>query len=206
MDSTPLGTPDAPDFRQKAKDAYSKLKEAKNGMRTIQFVMSGFKKLRSHSGDSRTLRIVPGLKGLMENAVWLYEEKDRTGDSNVKAWHTYASRAVLDGEPVFVKLVVREESNGKNTLDLFDDSSVTVEKAARTPAFNAGAGDLSKDKLHAWWHSVNPDSVFKAVDENGEPIVVHHGTTDRTFTAFDPNKVESEDGFFFTTHRAGAEE
>jgi hypothetical protein len=34
---------------------------------------------------------------------------------------------------------------------------------------------------------VNPDSVSKVVDENGEPLVVYHGTSE-DFTAFDPKE------------------
>ena len=87
--------------------------------------MTGFRKIKSHSADTRTLRIIPGLKELMEKAVLIQQSDDSTGNENVKYWLTYASRAVLDGESVFVKLVVREERNGTRLLDFFDDSSVS---------------------------------------------------------------------------------
>ena len=77
---------------------------------------------------------------------------------HIKSWNTYGGMAVLDGESVFVKLVVREQINGENVLDLFDDSTVTPETEIRKatephehPLSKQGQGvdSLSKDKLRA---------------------------------------------------------
>ncbi|MBP7950374.1 MAG: hypothetical protein KA004_12025 [Verrucomicrobiales bacterium] len=176
VDSSPLGNAADVGFQNNARSIYRTLGQAVNRGRTIQFVMSGFRKLRSHSADSRTLRIIPGLKTLMERAILIRTESDDRKNADVLAWHFYAARAVLDGEAVYVKLVVREERGGRSVLDFFDDSTVTTEKAIQTPAFNAGPDSLSKDKLRQWWQSVNPTGISKVVDENGEPMVVYHGT------------------------------
>lgn len=154
IDSSSLGDPSADGFVRAAERIYRTIGTASNGEKTIRFVMSGFKKLRSHRADSRTLRVIPGLKKLMESAIHVFEAEDERGRDQIKKWHTYAARASLDGEPVFVKLVVREEKNGKMLLDYFDDSSVTTEEAIRTPRFKRGPDSLSKDKLYQWWHSV----------------------------------------------------
>ncbi|MBL8449715.1 MAG: hypothetical protein JNM32_07310 [Dechloromonas sp.] len=149
--------------------------------------MSGYRKLLSHSADAKTLEIVAGLKTLMERAVPLYSEPNRNPKPNdqIVAWHTYGARALIDGEPVYVKLVVREKADGKRVLDHFHDASVTSENEVRAP-YPASSHPLSmqgtaagmapdKDRLRAWYNAVNPDSVSKVVDENGEPLVVYTG-------------------------------
>ena len=80
--------------------------------KSIRFVMSGFRKLKSHSANARTLKIVPGLKSIMERAIPLYSDPDRSGNKNIIAWHTYGAKALLDGENVFVKLVVVKRATG----------------------------------------------------------------------------------------------
>ena len=47
----------------------------------------------------------------------------------------------------------------------------------RTPSFKEWFGDWEKD----------PANASKVVDENGEPLVVYHGTN-AEFSAFDKNK------------------
>ncbi len=158
VDSSVLGgSENAQQFRERAKAEYQKLRPVinKDTGRTVHFAMTGFKKLRSHSGDIRTLQVVPRLKELMENAVFLYENSDRNRNDKILAWDTYAARAILDGKPVYVKLVTREEVGHGQVLDLFDDSSVTSEEDIKSPPFNDGPDALSdKDKLRQWYHSV----------------------------------------------------
>lgn len=58
----------------------------------------------------------------------------------------------------------------------------------RTKAFKEWFGDWEND----------PENASKIVDENGEPLVVYHGT-DSTFTVFDPTKQDGEhQAFYFT--------
>jgi hypothetical protein len=66
-------------------------------------------------------------------------------------------------------------------------SNLTPEqyKLVRTPEFKAWFGDWDND----------PEKASKVVDENGEPMVVYHGSN-KTFNEFDINK--SKYGFFFT--------
>jgi bacterioferritin (cytochrome b1) len=66
-------------------------------------------------------------------------------------------------------------------------SNLTSEqyKLVRTPEFKAWFGDWEND----------PQNASKVVDENGEPLVVYHGT-DAKFNVFDINR--SKYGFFFT--------
>ncbi len=65
------------------------------------------------------------------------------------------------------------------------------------------------DRLAQWFNSVNPNDVSKIGDENGEPLVVYHGSPSlfgSEFTEFDSDYGRSENGFFFTTSEALAKE
>jgi hypothetical protein len=44
----------------------------------------------------------------------------------------------------------------------------------------------------------------KVVDDQGAPLLVYHGTKDRSFTEFDPAKIKSGVGFWFTSDRLQA--
>jgi hypothetical protein len=75
-------------------------------------------------------------------------------------------------------------------------SNLTAEqyKLVRTPAFKKWFGDWEND----------PENSSKVVDDNGEPLVVYHGTSEN-FSIFDKNKISKQTeadlsylGFFFT--------
>lgn len=75
----------------------------------------------------------------------------------------------------------------------------------RTPSFKEWFGDWEND----------PENASKVVDENGEPLVVYHGTPNGGFTEFDFNKINKDGkrttykssrlGTYFTSHRRYAE-
>ena len=75
----------------------------------------------------------------------------------------------------------------------------------RTPSFKEWFGDWEND----------PENASKVVDENGEPLVVYHGTPNGGFTEFDVNKINKDGkrttfkssrlGTYFTSHRTYAE-
>lgn len=91
------------------------------------------------------------------------------------------------------------------------------------PNLGEDAAGLSKNKLAQWFAEVNPPAdkkptntpAFKAwfgdskvVDENGEPLVVYHGTQKSGFTTFDEYRIgqntHASDGFYFTESRRNA--
>ena len=86
--------------------------------------------------------------------------------------------------------------NGKET-NLTEDQWLSV----RTAAFKNWFGDWEKD----------PQNASKVVDENGEPLVVYHGTQNRGFTVFEKSMMRSGgakknkgknlygDGFYFAS-------
>jgi hypothetical protein len=78
-------------------------------------------------------------------------------------------------------------------------SNLTPEqyKLVRTPEFKAWFGD---------WEN-NPESASQVVDENGEPLVVYHGTN-LEFNEFDYSQTQKNDvgyvgkGFYFTPKKS----
>jgi hypothetical protein len=78
-------------------------------------------------------------------------------------------------------------------------------KQVRTPEFKNWFGDWEND----------PENASKVIDENGEPLVVYHGTNNK-FDSFDTKKIGErtldassskykEDGFFFTNSMDSAD-
>jgi hypothetical protein len=63
-------------------------------------------------------------------------------------------------------------------------------KLVRTPAFKKWFGDWEKD----------PDNASKVVDDNGEPMVVYHGTI-RDFNVFDTKKSRFNGGIYFSSSK-----
>jgi len=79
-----------------------------------------------------------------------------------------------------------------------EQSNLTVEQyeLVRTPEFKAWFGDWEND----------PKNSSKVIDENGEPLVVYHGTPIAGFYEFDPSKKGKDSGLreygnFFSDNR-----
>ena len=82
------------------------------------------------------------------------------------------------------KSAVRRAPNGKPSR-----LTETQWHQVRTPEFKAWFGDwekFAKKKSGVW--SIGAEEVSKVVDENGEPRVVHHGTTKGGFSVFEGSK------------------
>jgi hypothetical protein len=74
-------------------------------------------------------------------------------------------------------------------------SNLTLEqyKLVRTPEFKAWFGDWEND----------PENASKVLDENGEPLVVYHGTNNGKFNVFD-NEKTIDKTFYFTDSKSYA--
>jgi uncharacterized protein with NRDE domain len=115
-----------------------------------------------------------------KSAIYTKKFADKYGDwlglNNENEIATILKKAIADG--TFMKA-----PNGKPT-NLTEKQWLQV----RTKAFKEWFGDWEND----------PENASKIVDENGEPLVVYHGT-DSTFTIFDPTKQDGKhEAFYFT--------
>lgn len=173
--------------RAEAKRIYDALKaggpvETADG-RSVHFLTRGFKEIKSHSADPHTLAIVPILKEVVASARYIGEGDVAATAANkdVKAYHIYARRVNLGDGSMVARIVIREDKNGNQ---FYDEESTSIEnvkeiqgQGSREP--NTGSGPESPYAPHSlaeFFGGINPDSVSKVVDENGEPLVVYHGT------------------------------
>lgn len=201
--------------RAEAKRIYDALKaggpvETADG-RSVHFLTRGFKEIKSHSADPHTLAIVPILKEVVASARYIGEGDVAATAANkdVKAYHIYARRVNLGDGSMVARIVIREDKNGNQ---FYDEESTSIEnvkeiqgQGSREP--NTGSGPESPYAPHSlaeFFGGINPDSVSKVVDENGEPLVVYHGSP-HEFSVFDRRRIRNNTrnmhGFFFTTNR-----
>jgi hypothetical protein len=136
--------------------------------RTITFRGVQFGKPESHSADPRIMRLIPSLPRLLETAVYLYSkpEANKVKYRNILAWHTYAAKVTLDGQPLYVALTTFEEKDGNEFISLYHDHNVAavevMEKgvaAKPDPVTNRGVlqDALQRNTLYRWWHSVKSE-------------------------------------------------
>ena len=89
----------------------------------------------------------------------------------------------------------RSKGEGDYNYVIFDEADVAITDKLFMPASEAGAGKGKQAEAAKLWQEKGTDSPYfkkwfdksKVVDENGEPLVVYHGT-DKEFTSFDPEK------------------
>lgn len=61
----------------------------------------------------------------------------------------------------------------------------------RIPTFDPNTGEL-----------LTVDTIrSRAVDENGEPLLMWHRTSSKNITEFDPNRIDGDDGFWFSKNK-----
>jgi len=112
----------------------------------------------------------------------------------------------------------RSKGEGDYNYVIFDEADVQITDKLFMPASEAGAGKGKQAEAAKLWNEKGTDSPYfkkwfgksKVVDENGEPLVVYHGTPGKLEgNFFDPNKLgEGHDvegaGFYFTNDRSEA--
>lgn len=114
-----------------------------------------------------------------------------------------------DSEPTLIVQPGYEEFDAIKTQAIKDDTFMEAPNGkltnlteqqwlqVRTKAFKNWFGDWEND----------PKNASKVVDENGEPLVVYHGSKNGDFDAFDYNNLRTADsGFFFTSDKEYAEQ
>lgn len=137
---------------------------------------------------------------LFKSASLIISEADKNNDINIKSIKRFASPVILEKEPAIGYITVKESLEAGHrvySLELFE-----IKK------FGGKLQELINDK-----HLVAPNSISninkkidnvnnssKVVDENGEPLVVWHGT-ESAFNKFDRTKTRANmdiQGNFFS--------
>ncbi|MEI7911869.1 MAG: hypothetical protein WCK77_19740 [Verrucomicrobiota bacterium] len=177
----------------------------------IEVRPSGVDSTLEHGSGPHKIQSVAALPDLLERAVLLESGPDP--DGRPLTAHVFGAKLSIGNSRFVARLVVREDRNGK----LFYDHELTTIKSL--DALSESGGSTHREVGQSGAHqgepnilqrifAVNPESVSKVVDANGEPLPVWHGTN-AEFDTFDPNlvgKVFGYDtkGFFFSSLESDA--
>ncbi|MDR0618897.1 MAG: hypothetical protein LBG17_03240 [Bacteroidales bacterium] len=211
-------------------EAYKNIGEVqnKNDKRNVRFVNAIYGKLIRHKGID-TKKIIPQFKEVFENAIPVYSESRvlREGHkehNNFIGYHNYLGKIEIGGAEYYVRFTTQEEkTNSKNynpnqlhSTFISDVELYKNEKTATSfPGLLTGASDsgISDAKLQQFFEKARKarENSSKVIDENGEPLVVYHGSR-VAFNEFKPgndkwdNKPNSDQvpGIYFTDNKNGA--
>ncbi|WFS20658.1 hypothetical protein P9K38_10080 [Pseudomonas sp. 905_Psudmo1] len=154
---------------------------------------NGAKKAASTSADPAKHTVLAKVQDAIRHAEysrWDFDNKGREG----MAHHKLIMPVSVDGVPLYVVFNVREDNNGRRlhnlvTLDRKEEAlavsprEMTREGQRSTSANTKAPADFVRQALDR----VNPDTVSKVTDGNGEPLVLYHGTAEQ-FTIFDQSR------------------
>ena len=208
---------------EEIEDIYGSLSQGVNKYdgRIVDFVHSTLGKILRHKGFDYRL-IVPKLKDIFDDSVPVLSEKEQTKEGhkihgNFEGYHHYLGKVSLDGNDFYVRLTVQElhtnPSKKKpvgftpNQLHSAHISDVEIYNADQHPVdsqiINRATDDVTSTKYDAKLHDFlksakdAEENSTKVVDENGEPLVVYHGT-DGNFNTF---RRTNDIGFHFGDRR-----
>jgi len=167
----------------------------------------------------RLYAILPQL--LRESAYAGYEENTKLDKKpHVLGYETYYAAVSIDGKVYSVRIAVdriKNDVRGRgyyyhqvDEVSLGDEVGSTRVLSDSTNQVSTPSSPNGKIILSQLTGKVNNDAS-KVVDENGEPLVVYHGTPDGRFTEFREDKQTSNtkfddsSGFFFTPDKKYAE-
>lgn len=178
---------------EKARRVYEGLSSAtnKDDGRRIIFVNSIFGKLARHKQKEQLFRIVSQLPDMVASGIPMFSEDERNPQKhiNIVGYSNYVSRLRMDGKDYFARLTVQEvkkpDGNELHNVYVSDVEIIEAGSLDNPSGLIAPNGAptirqaTSLDKILSSWLAdvkVASESASKVVDENGEPLVVYHGT------------------------------
>ena len=173
---------------------------------SITLGKSGVKEVLNHDyKDKEQIQSIAAIPQIIENSIYIESANNEDTDVNkdVSRYHYYVCGLNIGGVDYTVRAVIAEQPNGDR---YYDHKLTRIEKGKLldslsgipTPGFNQGISLVSdsKDKRLS---SILQTNSSKVVDENGEPIVVYHGT-DKDITSFEMNDGSMGRGVYFTSN------
>lgn len=137
---------------------------------------------------------------MIENAIFIEETDNYKGNSKYDKYKYYVVGLSVDGVPYTARIVVGEK-NGKT---YYDHELTQIEKGTIIDSLNGTTTSVAKnDNAFSEYKDKRLFSLLqtnssKVVDENGEPMVVYHGTNKFGFTVFDKEFSDDKTSIFFT--------
>lgn len=193
----------------------------------------GLKEVLQHDiNDAAHIQSVAAIPQIIENAVYIDSAENRDVNKNpqVAKYHYYVCGLKIGGEDYTVRMVEAEEKDGSRYYDhklthiekgkLIDELALlnlsSSTELSSTPG--TGTGERNRPTNRGETQTVPVSDVkdkqllsllqtnsSKVVDENGEPMVVYHGTLAKGLHRFSEDFVGSrfsydEKGFFFISN------
>ena len=168
----------------------------------------GINEVLSHGTTNEShMRSLAAIPRMLENSIFIDEAANSKGNSKYDRYRYYAVGLRINGEDYTAKLVV----GVKNGARYYDHRLTQIEKGALIDSLNRHSNSVAENQapdmsgISNALSSVLQVNSSKIVDENGEPLVVWHGT-DADFTVFDKAKIGSStnnkgifgNGFYMT--------
>lgn len=161
--------------------------ENKRDGRVVVFPTKSAGKIHYHKGFN-TGEVIRNFKSLFESAIPIISEKEILKEGhkvhgNVESYEHYINKFSANGNEYFIRFTVPVIRNNKGAGNVHSSaiSEVSIYKNGdstltliQTPG--SSSPSFIDGKLWDFLNSVNKKDVSKVVDENGEPLVVYHGT------------------------------
>ena len=171
------------------KEAFKSFGEVENERdgRVVVFPTKSAGKIHYHKGFN-TGEVIRNFKSLFESAMPIISEKEILKEGhkvhgNVESYEHYINKFSANGNEYFIRFTVPVIRNNKGAGNVHSSaiSEVSIYKNGdstltliQTPG--SSSPSFIDRKFADFLNSVKPENVSKVVDENGEPLVVYHGT------------------------------
>ena len=163
---------------------------------------TGARKFISGGADPAKLQLAADLRETFRRAVYSSSKPpaDPASEPNVQAYEKLLARVDIDGQDLVVVFTVQRTKDGRQfynatTLDYGQKETPAVSPrdtpiaGERATSANTGVSDFVRRSFER----VNPDTVSKVTDGNGEPIVIFHGSPNE-FSVFDQGRAGESTG------------
>ena len=210
------------------KEAEATVEKLENGVnkhdgREVTWVKSSIGKILRHKGFDASI-LVPKLKEVYDESIPLLSESEEHKEGhkshpNFRGYHHYVGKVNYDGTEYYVRFTIQELNTHKqdfvpNQLHSTFVSEVKIYSAntrvntGNTPA-TTNISTTTDAKLAQFFEkaTIASENSSKVVDENGEPLVVYHGSQAPGFTQFHTEggthyKRSKKTGAWFSSDRA----
>lgn len=173
----------------------------------------GIKEVTSHSSNNAEhLKSLVAIPDIIENTIFIDELPNEKNNGKYDSYRYYVGGLKIGGEDYTVKMVVGVKSGNK----YYDHRLTKIEKGKLLDHINSqavpqkGFTATGDEPLQSYALSEYKDSKLisllqtnssKVVDENGEPLVVYHGTS-HEFNTFKYNEADSQGSYLNAEQQA----
>lgn len=158
--------------------------------------------------DAAHLKSISSIGKLLHNAIFITETPNAKDNDKYESYRYYIEGVKIDGEDYTAKIVV----GVKNGKTYYDHRLTKIEKGSLLDSLNGLSNSVAKKQQTPFTGkdskllSILRTNSSKVVDENGEPMVVYHGTLAKDLHQFSKDFIGSrysfdEKGFFFISDK-----